>query len=200
MKRIITAIAFLMAWGLGTQAAAEDAHPRVSMLTSMGEIVLELDREKAPKTVENFLRYVNEGHYEGTIFHRVINDFMIQGGGYDKNLKGRKPHAPIMNEADNGLSNKVLTIAMARTGDPHSAAAQFFINVKDNNYLDFREKTPRGWGYCVFGRVVKGKDVVEKIKSVPTTSTGHMMRDVPADPIIIEKVSLISKAPEAKKE
>ena len=200
MKRILTAMTLLMAWSLHTPAVANDDLPRVSMVTNMGEIVLELDRSKAPKTVENFLRYVNEGFYEGTIFHRVIDGFMIQGGGFNKALRKRNPHAPVVNEADNGLSNKIGTIAMARTNDPHSAAAQFYINVANNDFLDFREKTPRGWGYAVFGRVVKGMDVVEKIKSVPTTNPGHLMRDVPADPVIIEKVTLISQAPAASKE
>lgn len=200
MKKLLAAITLLMALGLNAQAIANEGHPRVSVLTSMGEIVIELNSTKAPKTVENFLRYVKEGFYEGTIFHRVIDDFMVQGGGYNKALRKRTPHPPIMNEADNGLSNKIGTVAMARTMDPHSAAAQFYINVANNTFLDFREKTPRGWGYTVFGRVVKGMDVVAKIKSVPTTNPGHLMRDVPADPIVIEKVTLLNQAPEASKE
>ncbi len=166
---------------------ADDAHPRVRIATNMGDIVLELDREKAPRTVENFLRYVNEGFYDGTIFHRVIDGFMIQGGGFTQDFEKKPTHAPIRNEADNGLRNKIGTIAMARTGDPHSATAQFFINVANNSYLDFREKTPRAWGYTVFGRVVQGMPVIDKIRRSKTGAGGPFRKDVPRTPVIIEK-------------
>ena len=169
---------------------ADDSHPRVRMTTNMGDIVLELDREKAPKTVENFLTYVNEGFYDGTIFHRVIDGFMIQGGGFTQDFQKKNTHAPIENEADNGLRNKIGTIAMARTGDPHSATAQFFINVANNSFLDFRDKTQRAWGYAVFGRVVEGMPVVDKIRRVSTGSGGPFRKDVPRTPVIIEKVTV----------
>ncbi len=169
---------------------ADDAHPRVRITTNMGDIVLELDREKAPKTVENFLAYVNEGFYDGTIFHRVIDGFMVQGGGFTQDFQKKDTHAPIKNEADNGLRNKIGTIAMARTGDPHSATAQFFINVANNGFLDFREKSPRAWGYAVFGRVVKGMPVLDKIRHSKTGSGGPFRKDVPRTPVIIEKVTL----------
>ena len=143
-------------------------HPRVVLDTSMGSITLELDTAEAPATVENFLTYVEAGHYDGTIFHRVIPDFMIQGGGFDPSMKQRPTRAPIKNEANNGLKNRAGTVAMARTNDPHSATAQFFINVKDNAFLDYPGQD--GWGYCVFGKVVDGMDVVEEIKGVQTWS------------------------------
>ena len=169
---------------------ADDTHPRVRIATNMGDMVLELDREKAPKTVENFLTYVNEGFYDGTIFHRVIDGFMIQGGGFTPDFQKKDTHAPIRNEADNGLRNKIGTIAMARTGDPHSATAQFFINVANNSFLDFREKTQRAWGYTVFGRVVQGMPVVDKIRRSKTGSGGPFRKDVPRTPVIIEKVTV----------
>jgi peptidyl-prolyl cis-trans isomerase B (cyclophilin B) len=195
MKRWLNWIAvFSLALGSTLAHASEDSkNPRVLMSTSMGDIVLELYPDKAPKTVENFLRYVKDGFYEGTIFHRVIDGFMIQGGGFTPDMTMKKPRPPIMNEADNGLRNKVGTIAMARTMDPHSASSQFFINVANNPNLDFREKRPRAWGYAVFGRVVKGMDVVKKIKSVPTTTKGPY-RDVPAEPVTIEKMTLLTKS------
>ena len=158
----------------------------VLMKTSMGDIKLELDRDKAPKTVENFLAYAKSGYYDGTIFHRVIGTFMIQGGGFDANMR-RKP-AP--KTVDNGLSNKRGTIAMARTPDPQSASSQFFINVADNNFLDFKDRTPQGWGYCVFGKVVEGMDVVDAIKDVPTGRRGTY-QDVPIKPVVIEKVVVL---------
>jgi len=169
---------------------ADDAHPHVRITTNMGDIVLELDREKAPKTVENFLTYVNEGFYDGTIFHRVIDGFMVQGGGFTQDFQKKDTHAPIRNEADNGLRNKIGTVAMARTGDPHSATAQFFINVANNGFLDFREKSPRAWGYAVFGRVIKGMPVLDKIRQSKTGSGGPFRKDVPRTPVIIEKVTL----------
>ena len=168
-------------------AAAADA-PQVSLKTSMGEIVLELYPEKAPKSVENFLQYVKSGHYNGTVFHRVINNFMIQGGGFDKDMRQKPTGAPIENEAKNGLKNEPYSVAMARTAVPHSATAQFFINVKNNSFLDYPGQD--GWGYAVFGKVVKGTEVVDKIKAVETTTSG-MHRDVPAKPVVIESASIL---------
>ena len=161
------------------------AQPTVQINTSAGAIVVELDSEKAPKTVDNFLAYVKSGHYSGTIFHRVIRRFMIQGGGMTPDLKEKPTRAPIVNEADNGLKNTAGTIAMARTADPHSASAQFFINVADNAFLDHTAKDGRGWGYAVFGRVTQGMDVVEKISRSPTWPG-----DVPTQAILIESVEL----------
>ena len=161
----------------------------ITLKTNYGEIKLELDFEKAPKTAANFKQYVEEGHYDGTIFHRVINGFMIQGGGFDQDMEQKDTRDPIENEADNGLTNDLGTIAMARTMDPHSASAQFFINVKDNDFLNFKSKDMNGWGYCVFGRVADGMDVVEKIKAVKTGNKG-MHQDVPAEPVIIESASV----------
>ncbi len=160
----------------------------ILMKTSEGDIKLELDPEKAPKTVENFLSYVKEGHYTGTIFHRVIGDFMIQGGGFTEAMQQKPAPRMVENEAKNGLKNVVGSIAMARTSVPHSASAQFFINVEDNAFLDYPGQD--GWGYCVFGKVVEGMDVVNKIKKVQTR-TFNGMRDVPVEPIIIESVSII---------
>lgn len=161
----------------------------VTFHTNFGDIIIELDFEKAPKTAENFKQYAEEGHYDGTIFHRVIDGFMIQGGGFDTDMQQKETREPIENEADNGLTNTTGTLAMARTMDPHSASAQFFINVKDNDFLNFRSKDSQGWGYCVFGKVTEGMDVVNKIKGVPTTSSsGH--QDVPVDAVIIDKVTV----------
>ena len=159
----------------------------VLMETSMGLITLELYPDKAPATVANFLKYVDDGFYEGTIFHRVIDNFMIQGGGMNATMKEKPTNAPVTNEADNGLENLTGTIAMARTMDPHSATAQFFINVGDNHFLNHKSKTPDGWGYCVFGKVVDGMDVVNKIKKVRTRRQGFH-DDVPADPVTINSV------------
>ena len=156
--------------------------PYVELETTMGNIVIELNQEKAPNTVANFLEYVKSGHYDGTIFHRVIDGFMIQGGGMDANMTEKSTNAPIQNEADNGLKNEVGTIAMARTSDPHSATAQFFINVKDNSFLNFSGKNPQGWGYAVFGKVTEGMDIVNKIKGVPTGKYGFHA-DVPTTPV-----------------
>ncbi|MBI1355394.1 MAG: peptidyl-prolyl cis-trans isomerase [Acidobacteria bacterium] len=165
---------------------AEETNPRVVMETSKGAITLELDPAKAPKTVANFLSYVDAEHYDGTIFHRVISNFMIQGGGFDERMMERETGDPIENEADNGLSNEKGTIAMARTSDPHSATAQFFINATDtNDFLDHTSKTPRGWGYCVFGKVVDGLDVVDSIRQVKTGRRG-MHDDVPSEPVVIK--------------
>lgn len=165
------------------------AGPRVYMETSLGDIVLELNEEQAPKTVENFLYYVHEGFYAGTIFHRVIDGFMIQGGGFTEDFQQKPTRPPIPNEAQNGLKNTRGSIAMARTPDPHSATAQFFINVGDNPSLDY--PSPDGWGYTVFGRVVKGMDVVDEIRQVSTGQGGPFPQDVPQTPVIIEKVTLI---------
>ena len=163
---------------------------RVELTTNFGRIVLELNDAEAPKTVENFLSYVQNGHYDGTIFHRVINGFMAQGGGFTADMKQKPTQAPVQNEADNGLKNTAYTVAMARTSDPHSATAQFFVNVSDNAFLDFTAKNPNGWGYTVFGRVVEGQDVVDQIKVVPTgSSRGH--GDVPTQPVVIEGAKVI---------
>lgn len=160
----------------------------VILTTNYGNIKLELDAEKAPKTVENFLSYVKSGHYNGTIFHRVIDGFMIQGGGFEPGMKQKPTNEPIENEAKNGLKNDAYTIAMARTSAPHSASAQFFINVKNNSFLDYPGQD--GWGYCVFGKVVEGTDIVDKIKSVKTTRTG-MFADVPVENVMIEKAEIV---------
>ena len=153
--------------------------------TNFGDITIELDFENAPKTAENFAQYVKDGFYNGTIFHRVIDGFMIQGGGFEPDMTQKETREPIENEADNGLSNDTGTLAMARTMDPHSASAQFFINVKDNDFLNHSGKNTQGWGYCVFGKVTEGMDVVNKIKAVSTTmKAGH--QDVPAEDVIIE--------------
>ena len=166
--------------------------PYVELETTMGNIVIELNQEKAPNTVANFLEYVKSGHYDGTIFHRVIDGFMIQGGGMDANMTEKSTNAPIQNEADNGLKNEVGTIAMARTSDPHSATAQFFINVKDNSFLNFSGKNPQGWGYAVFGKVIEGMDIVNKIKGVPTGKYGFHA-DVPTTPVMITHAKVIEK-------
>ena len=162
----------------------------VKMHTTLGTITLELDAEKAPGTVENFLAYVRGGFYSNTIFHRVIDGFMIQGGGFEPGMKQKPTRGPIKSEADNGLSNRAYTIAMARTPDPHSASSQFFINVTDNDFLDFRAPTAKEYGYCVFGHVVDGKEVVDQIKKVATTSrAGHS--DVPAEDVIVTKTEIV---------
>ena len=161
----------------------------VKLNTNHGTIVLELDAAKAPNTVANFLEYAKDGFYNGTIFHRVINGFMIQGGGMETGMAEKQTRAPIQNEANNGLPNARGTIAMARTPDPHSATAQFFINVADNDFLNFRAETPDGWGYCVFGKVTDGMDVVDKIKGVDTGNKGYH-QDVPVEDVIIESVEV----------
>ncbi len=169
---------------------------KVKLSTSFGDITIELDPDKAPATVENFLNYVRNGHYEGTIFHRVIDDFMIQGGGLDSDMKTRPTADPIKNEANNGLSNLEGTIAMARTSDPHSASAQFFINTSDNAFLDFRKETTDGWGYCVFGSVCDGMDVVSRIEAVDTANRGGH-QDVPVEIIEILKAEILDDAGQA---
>ncbi len=187
-RQFLCLAASLAIAGSSFAASSADA-PRVSLKTNMGVIVLELNAAQAPKTVENFLAYVKSGHYKGTLFHRVIDGFMIQGGGFDKNMN-EKPtiRPPIKNEAQNGLKNEPYTIAMARTGDPHSASAQFFINVNNNERLNYPGSD--GWGYAVFGKVVEGMDVIDQIKLVEGKDSG-MHRNVPVKPVIIESATLL---------
>jgi peptidyl-prolyl cis-trans isomerase B (cyclophilin B) len=163
---------------------------RVALETSKGRIVIELDGKRAPKSAANFLAYVRAGHYDGTIFHRVIRGFMVQGGGFDAEMRQKPTSPPVENEADNGLKNERGTVAMARTNDPHSATAQFFVNTVDNRPLDFRSKSAQGWGYAVFGRVVEGMEVVDAIEGVRTTSHGPF-RDVPAETVTITKAYVV---------
>ncbi|CAG9184164.1 MULTISPECIES: peptidylprolyl isomerase [Cupriavidus] len=163
---------------------------KVQLQTNQGVITIELDAEKAPKSVENFLSYVRKGHYDNTIFHRVIKNFMIQGGGFEPGMKQKGTDAPIENEAGNGLKNDKYTVAMARTNAPHSATAQFFINVVDNDFLNFSSPTPQGFGYAVFGKVVEGTDVVDQIKGVRTGSSGFH-QDVPLEDVVIEKAVVV---------
>ena len=162
----------------------------IKLHTNHGVISLELDAAKAPDTVANFIQYVNDGHYTNTIFHRVIDGFMIQGGGFEPGMKQKPTRDPVQNEANNGLKNDIYTVAMARTSAPHSASAQFFINVGNNDFLNHTAPTPQGWGYCVFGKVVDGTDVVDKIRKVKTGSKG-MHQDVPAEDVIIEKAEVV---------
>ena len=164
----------------------------VKLHTNHGVITLDLDSDRAPATVENFLQYVNDGHFSNTLFHRVIDGFMIQGGGFEPGMKQKPTRAPVKNEAGNTLKNAAYTVAMARTSDPHSATAQFFINVSDNRSLDFRFPTQEGYGYCVFGKVIKGMDVVERITKVATGPGPAPHRDVPAKPIMIESTRLLA--------
>lgn len=171
------------------QSQSGDAqNPVVKLETSLGDILVQLDARRAPISTANFIQYVKSGHYDGVIFHRVIKNFMIQGGGFTPDMKEKKAMAPIRNEANNGLHNKKYTIAMARTNDPHSASAQFFINTKDNDFLDF--KGPSNWGYAVFGKVIKGQDVVDRIENAATTSKGSY-DDVPVSPVVIKKAEVI---------
>ena len=188
MKVILTSIVIVLA--VSFAAIAGDDNPRVNLETSKGKIVLELYADKAPQSVKNFLAYVDAGYYDGTIFHRVIPDFMIQGGGFTAEMKKKRTQPPIQNEADNGIPNQRGTIAMARTQDPHSATAQFFINAKDNGFLNHKGKSTQGWGYAVFGRVVEGMGVVDAISGVKTVTRG-MYRDVPAEPIVISRASRV---------
>lgn len=185
MKRLlIVALAVFVVVGI---AAAGD-NPKVVLETSKGNIVLELSADRAPQTVKNFLAYLDAGFYNNTIFHRVIPNFMIQGGGFTADMQKKQTRAPIRNEADNGLPNQRGTIAMARTPNPHSATAQFFINTNDNDFLNYKGKTPQGWGYAVFGRVVEGMAVVDSISKVKTVTRGGL-RDVPATPIVITRAA-----------
>ncbi|HEB86635.1 MAG TPA: peptidyl-prolyl cis-trans isomerase [Gammaproteobacteria bacterium] len=195
LLRLVTGclLGFSLLGSMINTAAAES--PQVKIETNMGDIIVLLEPDKAPKTVENFLIYVKDGFYSNTIFHRVISNFMIQGGGFTTDYKRKPTRAPIENEADNGLSNLKGTIAMARTMDPQSATAQFFINVKDNTFLNFSSKSPRGWGYAVFGKVIKGMSVVNRIRSVATGPGGPFPTDVPQEPVIIKSITLLN--PEA---
>ena len=192
-------VAIAVAFFLSSHALAAD--PQVEMKTSAGTIVIELYPEKAPKTVANFIQYARDGFYDGTLFHRVIPGFMIQGGGFTREFKEKETRPPVRNEADNGLKNAVGTIAMARTSDPHSASAQFFINVSDNRDLDFRFPTQQGYGYAVFGKVVKGMDVVNAITKVATGPGPGSHQNVPLKPVIIESARVLGEAgkPEAPK-
>lgn len=176
--------------GASGESMVKSDMPRVRLMTNLGDIVIELDQAKAPNTVENFLTYVNDGFYNGTIFHRVIDGFMIQGGGFTQNFEKKPTRAPIENEANNGLKNERGTVAMARTNQPHSATAQFFINVVNNDFLNYRSQTPRGWGYAVFGKVVEGMEVVDAIRHTPTGPGGPFRKDVPQTPVIIESASI----------
>ncbi|NLD98977.1 MAG: peptidyl-prolyl cis-trans isomerase [Fibrobacter sp.] len=196
MKKSRMVFLFICFLSIGSFAddLAAPYRPLVSIMTTKGEIIVELRPEKAPKTVDNFLTYVKSGFYENTIFHRVIKGFMIQGGGLTADFNKKKTREPIPNEANNGLSNRKYTIAMARTNDPHSAAAQFFINTATNDKLDFKNQSQSGWGYCVFGRVIKGMDVVDAIEAVKTSSNG-MMNDVPDEAVVITKATVISEDP-----
>lgn len=182
---------FLASFSLAANADGGSAQPKVKLITNHGDIVIALNADKAPNTVANFIQYVEDGFYNGTIFHRVIENFMIQGGGFNEDFQQKTTQKPIKNEANNGLTNKRGSIAMARTGDPHSATAQFFINTVDNSFLNFRAETTSDWGYAVFGEVVEGMDVVDKIRKVDTTLRGPH-QDVPADNVIIEKAELLN--------
>ncbi|TEW56086.1 peptidylprolyl isomerase [Psychromonas sp. RZ22] len=162
----------------------------ITLHTNFGDIALEMNEEKAPKTVANFIKYATSGHYDNTIFHRVIDGFMIQGGGFAPGMEEKDSQKPIKNEANNGLSNVKYSVAMARTMEPHSASAQFFINVGDNKFLDFKSETTDGWGYCVFAKVVAGEDVVDKIKVVATGNAHYVHQDVPLDDVVITSVTV----------
>jgi len=162
----------------------------IKLTTSLGTIAIELDAEKAPKSAQNFIDYVTAGHYDNTVFHRVISGFMIQGGGFEPGMKQKPVREPIENEAGNGLKNKRGSVAMARTGDPHSATAQFFINTVDNDFLDFKAPSGNGWGYCVFGQVIEGMDVVDKIRAVKTGNKGFH-QDVPVEDVVIQKAEVV---------
>jgi cyclophilin family peptidyl-prolyl cis-trans isomerase len=182
-----------------SQTTLAGENPHVLVETTQGSFELELYPDKAPKSVANFLEYVNSGFYNATIFHRVIDGFMIQGGGFTPDFERKTTNAPITNEADNGLKNQRGTIAMARTMDPNSATAQFFINVVDNDFLDHTSKTPRGWGYTVFGKVVKGMDTVDKIRKLKTGPGGVFPKDVPQEAVVIERMTVVSAPPAPKK-
>ncbi len=191
-SRAILTLLAILALPLSAAAAgqpAKSANPNVRMTTSLGIIEIELDAQRAPATVKNFLGYVESGFYNGTIFHRVIPGFMVQGGGMMPGMKEKPTGAKIQNEADNGLKNLAGTLAMARTSDPHSASAQFFINTVDNSFLDHRDKTMQGWGYAVFGKITKGMDVVKKIEAVQTSNAG-MHQNVPNEAVLIKKATL----------
>ncbi len=201
-RRLLLAAVFVAATGLAPAAFAQ-AQPagcaallkgnsamKVRLTTSMGAITVQLEKEKAPVSTANFVKYVQDGHYDGTIFHRVIDGFMVQGGGFTKDMKQKPTAAPIKNESTNGLKNEVYTLAMARTGVRDSATAQFFINVKANDFLNYRDESPQGWGYAVFGKVVEGTEVVDKIRKVATGNSG-MHQNVPLEPVVIEKAECL---------
>lgn len=189
-----TCFCLLISSALSTASAADSiSKKRIKLETTEGNIVLELDITRAPLSVLNFMNYVRDGFYDGTIFHRVIKDFMIQGGGFTPEMERKQPKAPILNEADNGLKNLRGTVAMARTSDPHSATAQFFINTVDNPFLNHTSKTPRGWGYAVFGRIVKGMKVVDKIRNQRTGPNGPFRSDVPLKMMLIQKATIIGE-------
>ena len=191
MKNLFRLVLIMLVFVQSAVAADQAAvNPRVALVTSKGRIVIELFPQKAPATVKNFLAYVDAGFYDGTVFHRVIPKFMIQGGGLTADMKKKPTEKPVPNEADNNLKNTRGSVAMARTGDPHSATSQFFINTADNEFLNYREKTPQGWGYAVFGRVTEGMTVVDAISGVETSNSG-MFRDVPVEPVLIEKVQRV---------
>ena len=192
MRRHLIAFAALASAALSALAA----NPMVELKTSQGDITVELYADKAPKSAENFVQYVKDGHYNGTVFHRVIDGFMIQGGGFDADMKQKATRAPIENEAKNGLKNEPGTLAMARTADPHSASSQFFINLAPNTFLDYPSRD--GWGYAVFGKVVKGMEVVEKIGKLPTANRGFH-QNVPVEPVVIENARLLEPPAAAKK-
>ena len=191
--KLLTALSLLF----GTITTAYAANPQVEIKTNFGNIVLELYPDKAPKTVENFLSYVKDRYYTGIVFHRVIPGFMIQGGGFDKTLKQKPARQPVENEAANGLRNEIGTVAMARTSDPHSASAQFFINVANNTFLNHTGPTSQGYGYTVFGKVIKGMEVVNRIADAPTGPAGPFPSDVPNVTVIIEEIKLIAAEPAA---
>ena len=188
------ALSFLMCFVLSAQA--QSTNPQVKFVTSAGEFIVEVYPDKTPKTAENFLSYVRDGHYNGTLFHRVINNFMVQGGGYDTKYNEKNTRPPIKHEgaeakANGGLRNTVGTLSMARTNNPHSASAQFFINVKDNDFLDHQSTTSQGWGYVAFGKVISGMDVVNRIKALPTGPGGPFPTDVPQTPVVIQSATLV---------
>jgi FKBP-type peptidyl-prolyl cis-trans isomerase len=190
-KILVCAVAIALLSAMSASAAPGAAKPHVKIETTQGVIVVELFPQSAPKTVENFIQYVKDGFYDGTIFHRVIKSFMIQGGGFTKEMQEKPTRAPVVNEADNGLKNELGTLAMARTGDPNSATAQFFINTKNNDDLNFRGKDVQGWGYCVFGKVINGLDVVKLIEGVATGSQPPY-DDVPKTPVVMTKVTVVA--------
>lgn len=193
MKKIMALLALFAVLAIAPGfAQAGNADPVIKLETTMGDIVIRLNERKAPITCANFVQYVKSGHYDGTIFHRVIKDFMIQGGGFADNMKEKPTHAPIRNEANNGLKNEKYTIAMARTKDPHSARAQFFINTRNNNFLDFKSQKNGEWGYAVFGKVIQGQNVVDQIEKAATgRRAGH--DDVPTEPVIIKKAVVLEQ-------
>lgn len=194
-KRSYILVSLVLAACFFAFGAIAAPNPQVVLETSLGTITIELDQAKAPKTTANFIQYVTDGFYNGVIFHRVIPGFMVQGGGFTPDMKQKQTRSPVPNEADNGLANMRGTIAMARTSAPHSATAQFFINHKDNTFLNHRDKSMRGWGYCVFGRVISGMDVVDAIAGKPTHTVG-MFQNVPVDPIVIKNATLVKQKEE----